>query len=207
MLHGECVAVGLICELSVAAALGHFPFHHLPTVIQLLDSYNLPSQPPLTLPLGQVAAALLKDKKNVPLSPGSSSCVSLVIMSDIGRPLARKSLPAPTWLVLSTMARSISVAPPCQPIVGEVRVPGSKSISNRALLLAALCPHPVQLNGILHCDDTRVMIEGAPSASNLQFVRIYTACGVIGYYCMLPSITTQYYTAIMQHQVSHVLQR
>jgi len=41
---------------------------------------------------------------------------------------------------------------------GEVRLPGSKSMSNRALLLAALCDGPTQLSGLLDADDTRAMI-------------------------------------------------
>ncbi|MBV8209285.1 MAG: 3-phosphoshikimate 1-carboxyvinyltransferase [Burkholderiaceae bacterium] len=42
---------------------------------------------------------------------------------------------------------------------GRVRPPGSKSISNRALLLAALSNHTTRLTGTLDADDTRVMIE------------------------------------------------
>ncbi len=42
---------------------------------------------------------------------------------------------------------------------GQIRLPGSKSISNRALLLAALCAQPTELTGLLDADDTRVMIE------------------------------------------------
>jgi 3-phosphoshikimate 1-carboxyvinyltransferase len=42
---------------------------------------------------------------------------------------------------------------------GEISVPGSKSISNRALLLAALSSGQTQLEGLLHSDDTVVMIE------------------------------------------------
>jgi 3-phosphoshikimate 1-carboxyvinyltransferase len=42
---------------------------------------------------------------------------------------------------------------------GEVTLPGSKSISNRALLLAALSPQATELTGLLEADDTRVMIE------------------------------------------------
>ena len=153
---------GLACELSVAAALGHLPFHLLPPLFRLLDTYNLPTEPPPHLPLAAATAALFKDKKNACASPGGAACVSVVLMSDIGCPVARKSLPVPAWLVSSAMARSISISPPCRPIVAEIRAPGSKSISNRALLLAALCPHPVLLIGMLHCGDTHVMIEGRP---------------------------------------------
>jgi 3-phosphoshikimate 1-carboxyvinyltransferase len=42
---------------------------------------------------------------------------------------------------------------------GTVRLPGSKSISNRALLLAALSPGRTTLRGLLDSDDTRVMID------------------------------------------------
>jgi hypothetical protein len=91
-----------------------------------------------------------------------------VLMSDIGCPVARKALPVPVWLVTCTMARAISVTPPFRPIVGEIKVPGSKSVSNRALLLAALCPHPVTLSGMLHCDDTSVMMQGELSCSPVE---------------------------------------
>ncbi|MEP6608633.1 MAG: 3-phosphoshikimate 1-carboxyvinyltransferase [Burkholderiaceae bacterium] len=40
---------------------------------------------------------------------------------------------------------------------GAVRLPGSKSISNRALLLSALADGPTQLLNLLDADDTRVM--------------------------------------------------
>jgi len=41
---------------------------------------------------------------------------------------------------------------------GKVKLPGSKSISNRALLLAALASGTTELTGLLDADDTRVMI-------------------------------------------------
>src|SRR3954452_12550662 len=42
---------------------------------------------------------------------------------------------------------------------GTVRLPGSKSISNRVLLLAALAAGETEVHGLLDADDTRVMIE------------------------------------------------
>jgi 3-phosphoshikimate 1-carboxyvinyltransferase len=42
---------------------------------------------------------------------------------------------------------------------GVVRLPGSKSISNRALLLAAMADGPTVLTRLLDADDTRVMID------------------------------------------------
>ncbi len=48
---------------------------------------------------------------------------------------------------------------PFSQAAGTVLVPGSKSISNRALLLAALASGSTRLRGVLHSDDTRVMLD------------------------------------------------
>ena len=53
---------------------------------------------------------------------------------------------------------SIELAP-ARGAAGTVRLPGSKSISNRALLLAALARGETELQGLLDADDTRVMRE------------------------------------------------
>ncbi len=42
---------------------------------------------------------------------------------------------------------------------GAVRLPGSKSISNRVLLLAALASGETTIEGLLEADDTRVMLD------------------------------------------------
>ncbi len=47
--------------------------------------------------------------------------------------------------------------PPASQIQGEITLPGSKSLSNRALLLAALSETPCRLHNLLDCDDTRHM--------------------------------------------------
>jgi 5-enolpyruvylshikimate-3-phosphate synthase len=44
-------------------------------------------------------------------------------------------------------------------VSGVVRVPGSKSLTNRVLLLSALGRGVCALRGVLHSDDTRVMIQ------------------------------------------------
>lgn len=49
---------------------------------------------------------------------------------------------------------------PGVPARAEVVVPGSKSITNRALVLAALGDGPVVLEGALWSEDTQVMVEG-----------------------------------------------
>jgi 3-phosphoshikimate 1-carboxyvinyltransferase len=48
---------------------------------------------------------------------------------------------------------------PCGPIHGSIRPPGSKSITNRALVCAALAQGTSTLTGALDSEDTRVMID------------------------------------------------
>ncbi len=89
----------------------------------------------------------------------------------------------------------MAIQPISRPIAGTAYVPGSKSITNRALLIAALAHGPSTLTGALFSDDTRYMagalnqlgitvrsdegaelfeIEGAngtiPAASGLLFI-------------------------------------
>ena len=49
--------------------------------------------------------------------------------------------------------------PALRAVSGTVRLPGSKSISNRVLLLAALCDGQTTVRDLLDSDDTRVMLQ------------------------------------------------
>jgi 3-phosphoshikimate 1-carboxyvinyltransferase len=51
----------------------------------------------------------------------------------------------------------LPITPFTQPVRGAVTLPGSKSLTNRALLLAALCDQPVRLTGALFSEDTTLM--------------------------------------------------
>ena len=57
------------------------------------------------------------------------------------------------------MSDSIRIVPLKRPIDAVVPVPGSKSITNRALLIAGLASGPSTLRGVLFSDDTRYMAE------------------------------------------------
>ncbi|MSU65309.1 MAG: 3-phosphoshikimate 1-carboxyvinyltransferase [Opitutus sp.] len=63
--------------------------------------------------------------------------------------------------VASSMALPdlLPITPFTHPVNGAVALPGSKSITNRALLLAALCDEPVILQGSLFSEDTHLMAE------------------------------------------------
>jgi 3-phosphoshikimate 1-carboxyvinyltransferase len=54
---------------------------------------------------------------------------------------------------------SVTITPIGRPICGRIRPPGSKSITNRALVCAALAEGKSTLTGALDSEDTQVMIE------------------------------------------------
>ena len=53
----------------------------------------------------------------------------------------------------------IEVSPPRGQKESKVVLPGSKSLTNRALILAALAAAPVTLRGALWSEDTKAMVE------------------------------------------------
>jgi 3-phosphoshikimate 1-carboxyvinyltransferase len=53
----------------------------------------------------------------------------------------------------------LTIIPPGKPLSGRAVPPGSKSITNRALLLAGLAKGTSRLTGALKSDDTRYMAD------------------------------------------------
>ncbi|MBA3848901.1 MAG: 3-phosphoshikimate 1-carboxyvinyltransferase [Opitutus sp.] len=60
---------------------------------------------------------------------------------------------------MSALPDRLLLQPFTRPVRGEVAPPGSKSLTNRALLLAALCPQPVTLTEALYSEDSLIMVE------------------------------------------------
>jgi 3-phosphoshikimate 1-carboxyvinyltransferase len=79
---------------------------------------------------------------------------------------------------MSPLPAILPIQPFTRPALGAVTLPGSKSLTNRALLLAALCDRPVALTGALFSEDTQLMaealrklgfsVEADPSAQTLR---------------------------------------
>ena len=53
----------------------------------------------------------------------------------------------------------IEIVPLDKPVRAVIAVPGSKSITNRALILAALADGEIALSGALWSEDTRIMVD------------------------------------------------
>ncbi len=60
---------------------------------------------------------------------------------------------------MSNADQKLTILPPGHPLEGRVSPPGSKSITNRALLLAGLAEGTSRLTGALKSDDTRYMAD------------------------------------------------
>lgn len=76
--------------------------------------------------------------------------------SETDRPGDNRS-PAISTTIQRDDAETLAPRQAVRPIDATVRVPGSKSITNRALLVAALADGESNLTGALHSDDTRYM--------------------------------------------------
>src|SRR5262249_18287937 len=79
---------------------------------------------------------------------------------------------------------ALEIQPLHQPPVATIRVPGSKSITNRALVLAALSArgYACALRGVLQSDDTEVMIEALRALGFRVFTEwpeseVFVSCG------------------------------
>lgn len=70
---------------------------------------------------------------------------------------------------------------PVSRVSGEVNLPGSKSLSNRALLLAALSSGDTVITNLLDSDDTRYMLEALTQLGvELELAEDRTRCRVSG---------------------------
>jgi pentafunctional AROM polypeptide len=103
------------------------------------------------------------DKKN------AAGAVRCTVVTGIG---ASHDCPQPVALhhFERLLAEALTVVPPPYGSLQlRIRVPGSKSISNRVLLMAALGEGPCRLRGLLHSDDTHVMLSSLQLISEVAF--------------------------------------
>lgn len=54
---------------------------------------------------------------------------------------------------------AVAYQPVTEPVLGEITVPGSKSITNRAMICAAMAEGDSCLHGVLDSEDTQVMVQ------------------------------------------------
>jgi 3-dehydroquinate synthase len=78
-LHGEAVAIGMVCAARLSHARGHSRSDLVPRLTQLLQRAGLPTQVPADLTEKQLALAVETDKK------AAGGAIKFVCVEDIGR--------------------------------------------------------------------------------------------------------------------------
>ncbi|CAK3952200.1 Pentafunctional AROM polypeptide [Lecanosticta acicola] len=163
ILHGECVAVGMVKEAELARYLGVFPPGAVARLTKCIASYGLPvslrdklitKKTSKHCPADVVLQKMAVDKKN----QGSKKKITL--LSAIGKTYEQQATKCEDKDIRIVLCPSIRVIPGV-PTGLEVscKPPGSKSISNRVLLLAALGQGKCKISNLLHSDDTQFMLS------------------------------------------------
>ena len=163
ILHGECVSVGMILEAEVSRQLGILSQVGVGRLSRCLKAYHLPISLSDSKIASLPAAKLLTvdrlldimriDKKN------SGPQKKIVLLKRIGKTFEEKATAVGDTVIAKTLAEAVRIVPGL-PTKNSVKMstPGSKSISNRALVLAALGKGSCRLKNLLHSDDTQVMM-------------------------------------------------
>ncbi|POW11604.1 hypothetical protein PSTT_05186 [Puccinia striiformis] len=176
ILHGECVSIGMILEAEVARARGCLSSSAVARLSKCLKAHGLPvslndpkiqSSPNASkLSLDRLLDLMSVDKKN------EGKVKKIVLLSRIGKTFEERATGVEDSLIRRVLAPAVRVYPGPPPAnIKEVtlRTPGSKSISNRALILAALGNGTCRLKNLLHSDDTQVMIDALESMKGASF--------------------------------------
>jgi pentafunctional AROM polypeptide len=162
ILHGECVSIGMILEAEIARALGHLSQVAIGRLVRSLKAYALPISVTdsriSSLPVAELLSVerlldiMQIDKKN------SGSTKKIVLLSRIGATLEPKATGVDDEVIRLVLSQTVRVVAgvPRSPVI--MTPPGSKSISNRALVLAALGQGVCRIKNLLHSDDTQVMM-------------------------------------------------
>ncbi|PLW27304.1 hypothetical protein PCANC_26112 [Puccinia coronata f. sp. avenae] len=176
ILHGECVSIGMILEAEVARARGCLSSSAIARLSKCLKAHGLPvsltdpkilSSPNANkLNPDRLLDLMSVDKKN------EGKVKKIVLLSRIGKTFEERATGVEDSLIRRILAPAVRVHPgPPPPNIKEVtiRTPGSKSISNRALILAALGNGTCRLKNLLHSDDTQVMINALEEMQGASF--------------------------------------
>ncbi|KAJ5291214.1 hypothetical protein N7478_000465 [Penicillium angulare] len=164
ILHGECVAIGMVKEAELARHLGILKGVAVARVVKCISAYGLPTSMKdsrvrkLTADkhcsVEQLLFNMALDKKN------DGPKKKVVLLSAIGRTHEPKASVVSNENIGVVLAPSVEVHPGVPKTLNVTCTPpGSKSISNRALVLAALGSGTCRVKNLLHSDDTEVMLN------------------------------------------------
>lgn len=174
VLHGECVAVGMVLEAEVARSLGALGNAAVGRLARCIKAHGLPislDDPLFTklakserLQVETLLDIMRVDKKN------AGNVKKIVLLSRIGKTLEERATGVQDDVIARTLSPAVKVNPgPPSNAHFKLATPGSKSISNRALVLAALGNGVCKLGNLLHSDDTQVMMSALVEMKGADF--------------------------------------
>jgi pentafunctional AROM polypeptide len=163
ILHGECVAIGMVKEVELSRFLGHISPEAAARLTKCIASYGLPTSVEdktvkkrsgnKVCHVTDLLRIMAVDKKN------SGKQKKVVLLSGIGETLEQKASSVNDADIKVVLSPSVIVLPGISSSDVVCTPPGSKSISNRALILAALGKGTCRIKNLLHSDDTEVMLS------------------------------------------------
>jgi pentafunctional AROM polypeptide len=164
ILHGEAVAIGMVKEAELARYLGVLKPGAVARLVKCIASYGLPTSlndkrvQKLTAgkrcPVDVLIQKMGVDKKN------DGRKKKIVLLSAIGKTHEQKASVVEDGPIRIVLSDSIIVEPGVpKSLENEVIPPGSKSVSNRALVMAALGTGSCRIKNLLHSDDTEFMLS------------------------------------------------
>ena len=164
LLHGECVAIGMVYELMCLRAIS---FLESDTIIVQLISVLTKFGLPTTLPPYLISAAsiervklfLLADKKST-VNAGPDMWVPIVALKRIGEALGgNRIVQVRLGDVMRVICPFVQVKRITSASPSSVSLPGSKSVANRALLLAAMTGEACEVSNVPSSADVHIMID------------------------------------------------
>ena len=174
ILHGECVSIGMVLESVLARHLGVLSNSSVSRLTKCLASYELPTSPKdsivqersgfKTCTVDKLMSIMGVDKKN------NGRNKRIVLLSGIGRTYEPRASVVKDEDIQILLSPAIQIDP-ASTLKAHVECvpPGSKSISNRALVLAALGKGECRLRNLLHSDDTDVMLQALAQMKGVSF--------------------------------------
>ncbi|KAJ1971868.1 3-dehydroquinate dehydratase (3-dehydroquinase) [Dimargaris xerosporica] len=181
LLHGECVAIGMVLESEIARHLGYMEQVSLARLVRCLRAYSLPvalhdkivvqRTNHAVIRINDIMRVMKVDKKNL------GATKRMALPARIGKTVDTKPIPVSDDVIQTVISPGVQVQP-VAPNQGAplrdgqmitVTVPGSKSISNRALVLAALGSGTCRIQNLLHSDDTQVMLNALEQLGGCQY--------------------------------------
>ena len=174
ILHGECVAVGMVKEAELARYLGVLKSGAVSRLSKCIASYGLPvtlddkilrkRSADKNCPVDRLLSIMAVDKKN------EGRKKKVVLLASVGRTKEKKATVVSDDQIKVILSPNIRIYPGI-PKSSKVicKPPGSKSISNRALVLAALGKGRCRISNLLHSDDTEVMLNALSALGGTSY--------------------------------------